>query len=148
MSGRYSYSFDRETFEGSYASRAEALGAALKKAGTLEDAPTTVFIGQRAGGDLQASGHARGVVEQMIDRAAAGDQADDYLRDVTPSQLDDLEGAIEQVILRWLELHQLKPQFSRVTAVSEHQLATPASTTNRHPGENNEVHELGESHYP
>jgi hypothetical protein len=149
MSAKYSYSFDRETFEGSYNSRSEAFAAALKKATTLEDAPTTVFIGERVSGDPQATGHAEEVINCMIDRARGvwGDAADAYLRNVSPDQLRDLAGALEQVILRWLQLHQLKPNFFRIAAVSEHQLATPAAV-NAGPGESNEVHDLGETNYP
>jgi hypothetical protein len=149
MSAKYSFSFDRETFEGSYNSRSEAFAAALKKAASQEDAPTTVFIGERVPGDPQATGHAEEIVNRMIDRARGvwGDAADNYLRDVTPEQLRDLDGAIEQVVLRWLQLHQLKPNFFRIAAVSEHQLASPATTAGGQ-SENNEVHDLGESNYP
>ena len=149
MSAKYSFSFDRESFEGTYNSRSEAFAAALKKAATQEDAPTTVFIGERVIGDPQASGHAEEIIARMSDRARGvwGDEADHYLRNVTREQLRDLDGALEQVILRWLQLHQLKPNFFRITAVSEHQLTSPA-TISRGLGENNEVHDLGESNYP
>jgi hypothetical protein len=149
MSAKYSFSFDRETFEGNYNSRSEAFAAALKKAATLEDAPTTVFTGERVPGDPQAAGHAEEIINCMIDRARGvwGDEADHYLRNVTREQMRDLDGALEQVILRWLQLHQLRPSFFRIAAVSEHQLAAPA-TVSSGPGENNEVHDLGESNYP
>jgi len=149
MSAKYSFSFDRETFEGTYNSRSEAFAAALKKAANLEDAPTTVFIGERVAGDPQATGHAEEVIARMSDRARGvwGDEADHYLRNVTREQMRDLDGALEQVILRWLQLHQLRPNFFRIAAVSEHQLAIPA-TVSGGPGENNEVHDLGESNYP
>jgi thermostable 8-oxoguanine DNA glycosylase len=149
MSAKYSFSFDRESFEGTYNSRSEAFAAALKKAATQDDAPTTVFIGERVSADPQATGHAEEIIARMSERARGvwGDEADHYLRNVTREQMRDLDGALEQVILRWLQLHQLKPNFVRITAVSEHQLASPATST-RGPGENNEVHDLGESNYP
>jgi hypothetical protein len=149
MSAKYSFSFDRESFEGTYNSRSEAFAAALKKAASQEDAPTTVFIGERVAGDPQATGHAEEIIARMSDRARGvwGDEADHYLRNVTREQMRDLDGALEQVILRWLQLHQHKPNFFRISAVSEHQLASPAASA-RGQGENNEVHDLGESNYP
>ena len=66
MSAKYSFSFDRETFEGSYNSRSEAFAAAIKKAGTLEDAPTTVFIGERVPADPQATGHAEDIIARTV----------------------------------------------------------------------------------
>jgi hypothetical protein len=149
MSAKYSFSFDRETFEGSYNSRSEAFAGALKKAAGLEDPPTTVFLAERVSGDPQATGHAEEIVSRMIDRARGvwSDEAAAYLREVSPEQLRDLDGAIEQVILRWLQLHQLKPSFFRISAVSEHQLAPAVSASSRN-GDNNEVHDLGETNYP
>jgi len=148
MSITYAYSFDRDTFTGSYNSRKEALAAAVEKAHEADASITSVFIGERVPGDPQANGHAREIVERMIDRAraAAGDPADSYLRDVTDPQLRDLDGAIEQVILRWQQLHQLKPAFDRITAISEHPLPMVSRVAASN-GEADEVGELGNADY-
>ena len=148
MSATYCYSFDRETFTGSYESRQEAFKAAVMKAAETDPSITSLYIGERVAGDPQACGHARAVVEAMRQRArrVGGDDADAYMAQVTPQQLQDLDGAIEQVILRWQQLHQLKPSFSKITAVSEHPMPMVSGVAASN-GDSSEVGELGDSDY-
>jgi hypothetical protein len=148
MNPTYCYSFDRETFTGSYNSRKDAFKAALVSAAESDSSFTSVYIGERVAGDPQASGHAAPVVEAMMERArtTAGDDAYRYLAVVTQQQLNDLDGAIEQVILRWQQLHQLKPTFFKIAAVSEHPLPAAGRIASSE-GESDEVSEMGTSDY-
>src|SRR5947207_7663371 len=100
-SGRYVYSFDRESFFGSFPTRDAAYQAAVAKASGMENTPTEIFVGERIQGDPQASGHAANVLRAMKDRAraAAGEQAYVYLRGVSEQEEADLDDALERAIL-------------------------------------------------
>jgi hypothetical protein len=146
----FAYSFDRETFFGSFDSRAAAFDAAVRRAGELNNQVDQVYIGLRVPGDPQASGHARELIKTLRTRAAAargeGEGDDAYLANVTSEQMRDLDGAIETTILRWLQNYRLMPTFYRVEAISEHPIPTAASITQS--TREREVQDLGESQYP
>src|SRR5690348_5279940 len=67
----FAYSFDRETFFGSFDSRAAAFDAAVHRAADLNNQVDQVYIGLRVPGDPQASGYARDLIKTMRTRAAA-----------------------------------------------------------------------------
>ena len=150
MKGTYAYSLDRETFSGVFNSRDEAFRAGCMAADRLHTQLTEIYVGQRVAGDPQADLHAWEVVKSMKDRAraAAGDDAGDYLKHVTAEQARDLDGAIESAILRWLAGHKLGPTFFRIEAVSEHPLPTITYAGFGQNGDESEVHDIGESEYP
>src|SRR5215203_3969498 len=128
VKGTYAYSLDRETFTGIFNSRKEAYEAGCTAADRLHSQVTEIYVGQRVAGDPQADLHAWEVIKSMRERAraAAGDDAAGYLARVNGDQAKDLDGALEAVILRWLNLHKLAPTFFRIEAVSEHPLPTVA----------------------
>src|SRR4051812_46343967 len=107
----FAYSFDRETFSGSFDSRAAAFDAAVHRAAELNNQVDQVYIGLRVPGDPQACGHAREVIKSMRRRAAsaAGENDGAYLANITPEQIRDLDGALETSLLRWLQNYRLMP---------------------------------------
>src|SRR6059036_3323638 len=113
MSGRYVYSFDRETFVGPFDSRDAAYRAAVARAGEMENTPTEIFVGQQIPGDPQATDHACEIIEHMRQRArvAVGETAGDYLRGVNEQLEAELDEAIEKTILTWLAKHNRMPKF-------------------------------------
>ena len=148
----YAYSFDRETFSGTFATRQEAYDAAIAKASGMEDMPSEIFVGERIAADPQTSGHACDLIKSMARRAraAGGEGADEYLRRVTDQQEAELDEAIEQTILAWLKKHEMMPTFSTVKAISEFPI--PALSGSPDAGlvgaDEKEVTEIGTSDYP
>ena len=123
MRGSYAYSFDRETFEGTYETRDQAYRAAVARAAVLNIAgDTPIYTGQRMAADAQAAGHAREVCNSMRRRAkeTVGELSAGYLKKVTEEQLTDLDRALEAVIGRWLANYKLAPTWYKIGAVSEH----------------------------
>ena len=150
--GRYVYSFDRETFTGSFPTRDAAYQAAVAKASGMENTPTEIFVGERIQADPQAAGHARAVFKEMIRRsrasAGAGEQAYSYLRNVTEQEEADLDASIERTITEWLTRHERLPTSFRVKGISEYPV--PLMTGGEpmvHSPSNGEVHDLGESRW-
>ncbi|HEY1629476.1 MAG TPA: hypothetical protein VGF52_06435, partial [Tepidisphaeraceae bacterium] len=47
MAGKFSYSFNRETFNGCFETRQEALNQAIEKLSELSDSPEMIYIGKR-----------------------------------------------------------------------------------------------------
>jgi hypothetical protein len=139
---------DRETFTGVYHTRDEAFVAGCAAAERMHTQLTEIFVGQRVAGDPQANLHAWEVIKSMRERAraAAGDEAGDYLEHVTEEQARDLDGALESTLLRWLANYKVGPTFFRIEAVSEHPLRSVAHATFGMTGER-EVSEIGESEW-
>lgn len=148
MKGTYAFSLDRESFSGSFNTRGEAFEAGCRAAERLHSQVTEVYVGQRVAGDPQADLHAWEVIKSMRSRArgAAGDDSTGYLKNVTAEQARDLDGAIEAVVLRWLNNYKLGPAFQRIEAISEHPMpcVTYAGFGQR---DNDEVHDLGDEDY-
>jgi hypothetical protein len=149
--GRYVYSFDRETFIGSFPTRDAAYQAAVVKASGMENTPTEIFVGERIQGDPQTSGHARAILKEMTRRAraTAGEQAYSFLRQVTEQEEADLDAALERTITEWLARHERLPTFFRVKGISEYPvpLMTGGATPMVRSPNNGEVHDLGESRW-
>jgi type II secretory pathway component PulM len=125
MLGRYAFSFDRETFTGQFASRAEALNHAIAQARQMSDPPSEIYVALKISGDPQASGQAQSVMQRMSDRArAASGNAARYLQDVPEQSEAELDAMLEQTILTWLKKHDQMPTFYTVEAISEHPLPT------------------------
>jgi len=147
MLPQFAYSFDRESFTGSYPSRNQALAAALEHARQLGDGLSTVYVAVRVPGDPQASGHAEHVIKCMARRArhGAGDAAEGYLKRINDQQEAELDDALRDAITAWLTKHELLPTFYEIKSVSEHQLPVSKQVQC---GSSDEVHELGVSEYP
>lgn len=145
MNRTFAYSFDRETFFGSFESRAQAFEAAVKRAEEQNNTADQVYVGLRVPADPQATNHAAEVIKNMRKRAKAafGDDAAEYLANLSKDQQRDLDGALETTISRWLANYRLMPTFSRIEAISEHPI--PLATTKVSTDRDREVHDLGQS---
>jgi hypothetical protein len=147
VKGTYAFSLDRESFTGIFSSRREAYDAGRAAADRLHSQVTEIYVGQRVAGDPQADLHAWEIIKSMRERAraAAGDQAAGYLKNVTADQAKDLDGALEAVISRWLTNYKIGPSFFRIEAVSEHPLPTVSQVYSN--GQDDEVYDLGPAEY-
>lgn len=149
MSGRYAYSFDRHTFVGQFDSRNDALRAAMGKANQMQDAPTEIYVGLKADGDPQASGHAVETLRRMSARArAVSDGAGRYLLGVTEQEEAELDTMLERTIVEWLKKHDRMPTFYNVESISEHPVPVFNGARAPHGGNDSEVTEIGTSEMP
>lgn len=121
MATRYSYSYDRNTFYGSYPSRQEAYHAALNRMNSLTDQPEAVYTAERVQPNLQNTGHAGALVREMRERAElqCGEQAIDWLRNVPGKDIADLDEMLAQTIGAWLRKHEYQPTFFMVQHIAE-----------------------------
>jgi hypothetical protein len=139
---------DRETFTGIFETRQEAFIAGCQAADRMHTQLTEIYVGQRVAGDAQTNLHAWEVIKSMRQRAraAAGDEAAEYLKHITAEQARDLDGALEATLQRWLANYKVGPTFFRIEAVSEHPLPCVTHATFGMNGER-EVSEIGESEW-
>ena len=143
MADKYSYSLNGEVYRGAFGSREEALAEAMEAARRSSDTPPTVYVGRRVPADPKAGGHARSVLANMGARAREefGDAASDYLTDLSKPQIENLDQALELVVLGWLQRNELTPTFFKVEAIGEYPV--PNSTADRPSEPDREVHEIG-----
>ena len=147
MSGQrsFAYSFDRDLFTGTFATRDAALAAAFDRVKWLPAPITTVYTACLTSGDALASCHAKDVVDRMrrTARERLGDDAQGYVERVTNQQLHELDVSLETVIRSWLMRHALGPKFHKTEDVCEH--AVPlVQTTPDHDMLSREVGAMGE----
>jgi hypothetical protein len=149
MQGKYAYSYDREDFTGAYDSPEQALADAVQKAEGLPSPPTEIYVGMIAEADPQAADHAQAIVHTMNRRAHldCGDSAANYLRDVTPPELKELDDAIAPAILGWLRKHDLMPRFVRIRGIREYPVPFPGQPTPPS-SDADEVNEIGPAEQP
>jgi hypothetical protein len=133
MAGRFSYSFDRETFHGSYDTRQEAVNKALEKLNELSDSPEIIYVAKRVPIGTGASGLAETVLTAMRRRVSdeIGDSASQHLRRVNEHQLAELDDELNRVVSSWLAKYELAPSHFKTTAISEHPVPHPSMS---HPG--------------
>jgi len=81
MIGKYAFSFDRETFRGTFNSRQEALKAALEAAAHEADSPATVYVACRAPLDPHAQVHTSADRFSLAYRAAYRELLEEFARD-------------------------------------------------------------------
>src|SRR6184192_2901597 len=102
MPARYAYSLNCENYRGAFATREEALNAALEGARDpmLPIQPQTVFVARRVEADPHAAGHARTVLREMAWQAhdEVGAPASNYLHQLPTEQVRELDRAIEDVL--------------------------------------------------
>jgi hypothetical protein len=120
MNPLFAFSFDRDTWSGSYPTRQQALDAALKALKDRSDVPEGIFIAQWVETDPQSTDHAEAVIEQMRDRWHASSEAGSYLDHVNEQQSADLDHEMDRCIRAWLAKHDLLPRPTKVRAISEH----------------------------
>jgi hypothetical protein len=120
---RFSYSFDRETFQGDFATREQAVAAGFKAADELGGAVEAVYVGKKQPVNPMADHHAEDVVRGMRRRMLEKTGEANYLAGANEHVLADLDASIEASIVDWLARHQLAPA-PKLTALSEHPLPT------------------------
>jgi hypothetical protein len=147
MPARYAYSLNGENYTGTFATREQALDAALADArDPLKLEPQSVFIARRVEADPHAAGHARTVLREMAWQAhdEVGAPAANYLQQLRQEQINELDGAIETVLYDWLRKHELLPTFFKAEGISEHPVP-PLPSMNGKASDAREVHQVGES---
>jgi hypothetical protein len=148
MPARFAYSLNGENYTGAFATRDDALGAALNAAVDPMNLnpPQTVFVGRRVEADPHTSGHARTLLREMAWQAhdEIGAPASNYLNKLGEEKIGELDGALEQVLHEWLRKHNLLPTYFRVEGISEHPVPTIATTPGTRQGANDEVHQVGQ----
>jgi hypothetical protein len=147
MPARYAYSLNGENYTGAFATREEALDAALADArDPLKLEPQTVFVARRVEADPHAAGHARSVLREMAWQAhdEVGAPAANYLQQLRPDQIKELDSAIENVLYEWLRKHELLPTFFKAEGISEHPVP-PLPSMNGKASDAREVHQVGQS---
>jgi hypothetical protein len=120
MTGTFAFSFDRETFRGTFESRQAALAAATEELKKRDDLPAGIYIGQWAEPDPQSDHHAEDVVAAMRDRFRAATGESKYLAKLDEQTMADLDYDLDRAIRSWLSKHKLTAMPIKVRAVSEH----------------------------
>jgi hypothetical protein len=147
MPARFAYSLNGENYTGSFATREQALDAALTDArDPLKLEPQTVFVARRVEADPHAAGHARSVLREMAWQAhdEVGAPAANYLQQLRQDQIKELDGAIENVLYEWLRKHELLPTYFKAEGISEHPVP-PLPSMNGKASDSREVHQVGQS---
>ena len=146
MPARYAYSLNGENYTGTYTARDEALRAAIEAAGESLDPPQTIYVARRVEADPHAAGHARTVLREMAWQAhdEVGASAATYLHTLSDDQVNELDRAIEKVVLEWLRRNELLPTYFKVEAISEHPVPQPRAKALGAQG-GREVNQVGET---
>lgn len=147
MVGKYAYSLNGEHYRGAYPTREEALQDAIAAARRSPSGAPSVYVGHMVPADPKACGHARAILSNMGARAREqfGDSASGYLTRLRNDQIEDLDSALELVVLGWLVRHDLMPTFFKIDAVSEYPVPTPRQSTGV--DGSTEVQEIGSGEY-
>jgi hypothetical protein len=148
MPARYAYSLNGENYTGAFATRDEALAAALDAARDPLNTspPQSVFVARRVEADPHAAGHARTVLREMAWQAhdEVGAPAANYLNQLSDEQINELDGLIEHALYDWLRKHDLLPTYFKVAGISEHPVPMPSSENGKAVGAR-EVNQVGET---
>jgi hypothetical protein len=147
MPARYAYSLNGENYTGAFDSRELALAAALQAARDPSNLaqPQSVFVARRVEADPHAAGHAKTLLREMAWQAhdEVGAPAANYLNQLQPEQLHELDRAIESVLYDWLRKHELLPTFFKVEGISEHPVPVLPSSNGKF-ADQGEVHQVGQ----
>jgi hypothetical protein len=133
MVGKFSYSFDRETFRGLFDTRQDALKNGITKANEQQNTPEAIFVGKRVPLDCGTTGLAEmilGTMRRKV-RNEVGEAGAQPLLHVNEHQLAELDDAIDKVIRDWMAKHELAPTQSKVIAISEHPVPQPSMTRSK-----------------
>jgi hypothetical protein len=124
---QYVYSLNGENWTGTFAGRDAALAAAIQKCSGASDPPGTVFVAEIPAGEALANELGRSLVQEMKTRAASQGigGATRYLRNVSPSQLAELDTGLEKLVVAWLQKNSLLPESMKVEGISEHPVPLP-----------------------
>ncbi|HVT88905.1 MAG TPA: hypothetical protein VHD56_08645 [Tepidisphaeraceae bacterium] len=144
MVGKFAYSFDRETFDGAFETRQEALKQAQLRLAQMDSDAQAIYVGKRVAIDPGSSGLAEMILGAMRRRVrtATGDNSSNYLMRVNEHQLAELDDQIDSVVRNWMNKHELAPTQSRIISISEYPVQQPSMSGASQSG--NEVFDLGE----
>ena len=139
METRYTYSLNSSDWTGEFKTRKDARAAAIDAAYRLPETPGVVYVGKIIPADTQTSRHAQTVIKEMNDRAKSAGISN-YLSNLKPDQIRDLDQALTQTLDSWLTRQHLgSAQFS-VQAISEYPVPAAASV---HQSTEKEIGDLG-----
>ena len=139
---QYAFSLNGENWTGAFATRDEALANAIQKCSGAADPPGTVFVGEMLGDEAFTDHLGRAMVKELGAR---------NLREVTPSQLAELDAVLKMTVLAWLQKHRLTAQGLKIEAISEHLTPVPHRGLSRNGPNGNgkmEVQDLGMGEFP
>jgi hypothetical protein len=134
---QYAYSLNGENWQGAFTTREAALQSALQKCSGVCDPPGTVFVAEIPASEAFADHLGPALIREMRDRAAiqGNGEASAYLHDVAAAQLNQLNEAIESILMRWLQTNALLPESARVRSISEHPVPLPHRALDRQPSD-------------
>jgi hypothetical protein len=149
---QYAFSLNGENWSGAFDTRDAALRAAIQKCSGAVDPPGTVYVAEIAAGEAYADRLGAVAVKEMRSRARSRgvEGLARWLRDLSATQLVELDAQIERTIVAWLAKNDVMPQSSKVGAISEHSVPLPhrglARASNN--GNPREVQDLGVGEFP
>ena len=120
--GKFSYSFDGESFDDICDSIEEALHDARIQASCFDEPIETVYIGEVC--EFEPIVDADSVIERIQSDAEdeAGECADDYLEGVKIADKLKLESMLTETFNRWAVETFNEPRFSIVKGITEYSL--------------------------
>jgi hypothetical protein len=152
---QYAFSLNGENWSGAFDTRVSALKAAIQKCSGAADPPGTVYVAEIAAGEAFADRLGAVVIKEMRSRARSRgvEGSARWLRDLSATQLAELDGQVEHTIVAWLAKSQLMPQSFKVGAISEHAIPLPhrglaRASSNNGNGNGREVQDLGVGEFP
>lgn len=117
----YAYSFDRETWQGDFNSREEAMQAAIRDENTKEYLAVYTGIAKLYTPALKSE-TVLDILKIEADEIA-GIAAADWLKleDISEEACSELEKTLTAAVMKWLEKHSLKPDFyESISSVQAH----------------------------
>lgn len=117
----YAYSFDRETWQGDFNSREEAMQAAISDENTKEYLAVYTGIAKLYTPALKSE-TVLDILKIEADEIA-GIAAADWLKleDISEEACSELEKTLTAAVMKWLEKHSLKPDFyESISSVQAH----------------------------
>lgn len=117
----YAYSFDRETWQGDFNSREEAMQAAISDKNTKEYLAVYTGIAKLYTPALKSE-TVLDILKIKADEIA-GVAAADWLKleDISEEACSELEKTLTAAVMKWLEKHSLKPDFyESISSVQAH----------------------------
>lgn len=111
----YSWSENSETYHGEFYTEQEAINEAIEDMKKLFCDEFEFYIGV-CEKPVNPTINVDNVIDDIIDSFGSeyGDFADGYLMDVSKSELEELENALNATLLEWAKKHKHMPEFFTV----------------------------------
>lgn len=114
MDNKYAYSYNEYDYYGTFNSFEEACADAIK-----EGYKGDIFIGETTQ-NFQPYINPREIIESIQESAYDDSEySDDYLENITPQQLDELDEEINFVISKWIKRHNFEPTWFLVKNIKK-----------------------------